>query len=173
MQTKDLLRQLDRWDSRGIWAFTLPTLRLLFPESEQALLKGIGRQEKLGLIRRICRGIYVNPRARSLPPDILPALIDIIRPWDFNYMSLESVLSEAGRISQMPGRLTVMSTGRSQVFETPYGVIEFVHTKRTPEKTPGVTYDTSRHVYVASPETALRDLRRVGRNLDLMVSDNE
>jgi len=54
-----------------------------------------------------------------------------LRRGEYNYVSLESILSEYGLISQIPmDRLTVMTTDRSGIYKTPYGVIELTHTKR-------------------------------------------
>jgi len=98
------------------------------------------------------------------------ALVSHLRPWDSNYLSLEAALPEAGWISQIPSRLTVMTTGRTQTFNTPWGVIEFVHTARKGvDLSEGVVFDERRRIHVATPQRAWRDLKRVGRNLDLVV----
>ncbi|WXK23581.1 hypothetical protein IHE33_09010 [Mycetohabitans endofungorum] len=33
------------------------------------MLKALARHERAGLITHVARGLYVNPRARSMPPD--------------------------------------------------------------------------------------------------------
>jgi hypothetical protein len=119
---------------------------------------------------RVARGLYVNPRARSLPDDVQAALVSLLRPWDSSYISLESVLYEAGWLSQIPSRLTVMTTGRPQTFDTPWGMIEFVHAARKGKDfSDGVTFDVNRRIHVATPQRAWRDLKRVGRNVGLVV----
>lgn len=169
MRIQELIKTLDRWDLRGFWAFTAPTLKLLFPENDRARTKALAVHQDAGLIERIARGLYINPRARSLPQDLLSALIAWLRPWDFNYLSLESALSEAGLISQIPSRLTVMTTGRSQTFKTPYGTIEFTHTAQTPEQLHSdVIWDPQRELWVATPARAQRDLVKARRNLALV-----
>ena len=130
------------------------------------------RQSRTGLIARIARGIYVNPRARSMPAEPLLALVSIMRPFEFSYLSLESVLSDAGWISQVAQRYTLMSTGRSSVFYTPYGVLEFTHTSRTASP-PQVVFDRSRGIHIATPERAYEDLRFVKRNLALVGIPDE
>jgi len=173
MLVRDLIQQLDRWDKAGIWAFTSATLQQLFPEDNRARLKALAQHQKTGLITHVARGLYINPRARSLPSDVLISLVQFLRPWDFKYLSLESALSETGAISQIPSRLTLMTTGRSQTFETPYGTIEFVHTAQKPEKLRHeVFWDSRRKLPVATPKRALADLKRVGRNVGL-VSTSE
>jgi hypothetical protein len=85
-------------------------------------------------------------------------------------LSLESLYSEAGWFSQIPSRLTAMTTGRSQTFDTPWGVIEFVHTAcRSDRLAGGVRFDERRKRHVATPERAWHDLKRVGRNQNLVT----
>ncbi len=171
MSIRELIAAMNRWDEAGIWAYSLNTLKLMFPEDPVTLKKSLGRHVKDRLIERIARGLYVNPRARSFPPDVLSALVPFLRPWDFNYLSLESALSETGRISHIPSRMTLMTTGRSRTFETPFGTLEFVHTAQTGDQLRGeMVFDEARQLEVATPKRALRDLRNVGRNLDLVVN---
>jgi hypothetical protein len=170
MRVRALLEALDRWDRVGIWSYSTQTLALIFREDPATLKKALTGHVRAGLLTRVARGLYVNPRARALPSDLLTAIVPFLRPWDFSYLSLESALSEAGWISQIPSRLTLMTTGRSQTFATPWGVIEFVHTAREGGRlTEGVAFDERRRLYVATPPRAWRDLRRVGRNEDLVV----
>lgn len=174
MRAKALMEALDRWDRAGIWIFSTATLELMFREDKPTLRKALTGHVRAGLLIRVARGFYVNPRARSLPADLLSALVSFLRPWDSSYVSLESALSEIGWISQIPSRLTLMTTGRSQTFDTPWGAIEFVHTARRPEQLVGdVVFDERRKLDVARPERALRDLKRVGRNTDLVVVPGE
>lgn len=161
---------LEHWDAAGIWTFSSNTLKLLFPGDDRTRLKALSAHQSAGLIVRVARGLYINPRARCLPDDLLAALVSFLRPWDLNYLSMESVLSEAGWISQIPSCLTLMTTGRSQTFQTPYGTLEFVHTARQIlHLRPYLNWDERRSIWIATPDCALRDLRRVGRNLDLVT----
>jgi hypothetical protein len=67
--------------------------------------------------------------------------------------------------------MTLMTTGRSRTFETPFGTLEFVHTAQTSDQLRGdMVFDEARQLEIATPERALRDLKRVGRNLDLVVN---
>jgi predicted transcriptional regulator of viral defense system len=171
MRARELTEALDRWDRAGIWAYQDKTLELMFrDEPEATLRKALTAHSRSGLLARVTRGLYVNPRARSLPSDLLSALVPFLRPRQSNYLSLESLLSEAGWISQIPSRLTVMTTGRSQTFDTPWGVIEFVHTARQGHRlTDGIQFDERRKLHVATPERAWHDLKRVGRNQHLVI----
>lgn len=173
MKLLDLMAAMDHWDQKGIWAFSLTTLRRMFPhDEERALLKALVSHQRAGVITRAAKGLYVNPRARSMPNDVLCTLAAFLRPWDTSYLSLESVLSDAGWISQIPSRATFMTTGRSQVFKTPYGTLEFTHTAQKLDKwRQDVVFDKHRRILVATPARAYRDLKRVGRNLDLISGD--
>lgn len=172
MKASELLRTLDKWDKQGLWAFDLARLKMIFNEKDASLKTALMRHVKAGIITRVCRGIYVNPRGRSLPVEPLLSLVSFMRPYEFSYLSLESVLSDAGWISQIPFCYTVMTTGRSSVYNTPYGVLEFTHTTN-PAKTPDVEFDSSRDIYVASAERAYQELRHVRRNLDLVEVPEE
>lgn len=169
MRLIELITALDRWDQSKIWAFHSNTLALIFPENNRARLKALAAHVDAGIITHISRGLYINPRAKSLPADLLAALVPFLRPWAFNYLSLESALSEAGFISQIPSRLTVMTTGRRQTFETSYGTIEFVHTEQSIESLRRqVKWDSRRRLAIATPDRARSDLKRVGRNVELL-----
>lgn len=172
MKAITLLRTLDEWDNKGVWAFDMPRLELLFNEKPGNLNTSLMRHTKAGIIARIAKGIYINPRSRNIPPEPLLALVSLMRPNEFSYLSLESVLSEAGWISQVAMRYTLMSTGRSSVFYTPYGVVEFTHTSRTAAQ-PEVVFDPDREVHVATPERAFQDLRYVRRNVEMVEVPEE
>lgn len=95
-----------------------------------------------------------------------------LRRGEYNYVSLESALSEYGVISQIPlDRLTVMTTGRKGVYHTALGTIEFIHTKRKPTAILEGVVDAGRPLRLATPHTAWRDLKRVGRNTHLVNAD--
>jgi hypothetical protein len=162
------MQKLDEVDRRGVWAFTAATFSALLGEPEQNYLKlTMKRLADQGVLIRAARGLYVNPHARSMPSDVRGALIRFLRPREFTYVSLESKLSEAGAISQVATALTCMTTGSPGRFDTPWGAIEFTHTDRQ------VTVGTDAHmradgVLEATVERSARDLRRVGRNTDLI-----
>ncbi len=104
--------------------------------------------------------------------DTLEEVAKTLRRGEYNYVSLESALSEYGIISQIPvGRITVVTTGRKGEYRTPYGIIEFTHTKRPLSEVLESMIDRQRPLRVATKEAALRDLRRVGRNTHLIDSE--
>jgi hypothetical protein len=168
MKRRELNESLARADAAGVWAFTPPSFSALLGGVEPGYLKlMMKRLSDQGVLIRAARGVYVNPHARSLPADVRRGLLRFLRPREITYVSLESKLSEAGVISQIPTALTCMTTGAPGRFDTPWGTIEFTHTGRHIEVgSDVVVHDDG--VWEATVRTAARDLRRVGRNVDLI-----
>ncbi|MCE9663458.1 type IV toxin-antitoxin system AbiEi family antitoxin domain-containing protein [Halomonas sp. M5N1S17] len=164
---------LREWDRRGRHVFLHRDFAKLFPlDSPKTLQQGLNRLVKSGELVRACRGIYVNPHARSLDAYTLEHVAVALRRGEYNYVSLESALSEYGAISQIPvDRLTVMSTGRSGTYRTPYGVIEFTHTKRALRDLLSRMVDVGRPLRFATRQAAWADLKRVGRNVHLVDTE--
>jgi predicted transcriptional regulator of viral defense system len=133
------------------------------------LAEGLRRLVKAGILQRVCRGIFVYSFARSWDSYIIEHIAKALRRGEYNYISLESALSEYGMISQVPvDRLTVMTTGRKGECRTTYGTIEFTHTKRSIRAILASIKDVGRPLHIATPEAAWRDLKRVGRNTHLV-----
>ena len=131
---KDQAIQVMRiWGRKGRFVFTKHDLEKLFPQdSPKTFSEGLGRLVRANILQRACRGIYVNVNANCFDHYVIEHIAKALRLGEYNYVSLESVLSEYGVISQIPmDRLTVMTTGREGVYQTPYGVIEMTHTKRS------------------------------------------
>jgi hypothetical protein len=168
MKRRILMQKLDEMDRRGVWAFTPATFSALLGHPEPNYLKlRMKRLADQGVLIRAARGVYVNPHARSMPSDVRGGLIRFLRPREVTYVSLESKLSEEGVISQVATVLTCMTTGSPGRFDTPWGAIEFTHTDRP------IALGTDVHarddgVLEATVERSARDLRRVGRNTDLI-----
>lgn len=125
---------------------------------------------KKGSLTRICKGIYTSA---ITPPPASTLLYDVakkLRAGCFNYISLESQLSHTGDISQIPmDRLTIMTTGRKGVFETPYGVIEFTHTQKPLRQLEeGVYFDVDIKMFRANTERAVADLKACRRNTHML-----
>ena len=172
MNRQQLQTILYELDSFGIYVFTTRDLHLRFQgRSEKTFEAALKRHTKSGMLLHPARGVYINPHAKSQDPYTLEHIAKALRRGKYSYISLESMLSEIGVISQVPmSVLTVMTTGRSQTYKTPYGTIEFTHTKRS-------TADILNHTYFATPrplrlakrDMAISDLKRVGRNTDLIL----
>ena len=168
MKRRDLNEKLAQADAAGVWAFAPASFSVLMGGIDPAYLKLMMKRlaDQLVLIRA-ARGVYVNPHARSLPADTRRGLLRFLRPREISYVSLESKLSEAGVISQITSALTCMTTGSPGWFDTPWGAVEFIHTRRKIQVGSDVTVRDD-GIMEATIRTAIRDLRRVGRNLDLV-----
>ncbi|QWC69460.1 type IV toxin-antitoxin system AbiEi family antitoxin [Enterobacter mori] len=169
MNTFSAMNMLDHYSSSGRYVFGLTDLRNMFPEeSERGLKASVRRLNEAGILTRAAQGVYIYNRAAK-DSYILEHISRVIRRGEYSYISLESALSQYGVISQIPvDRLTLMTTGREGEFRTPWGVIEMTHTERSLADILQGTTPTSGPLRMALPETALRDLRRVGRNLHLV-----
>ena len=120
----------------------------------------LSRAVKAGVLQRVCRGIYLFPVSDYPLDSLLFHAASRLRAGEFNYISLETVLSDEGVISQVPMNwISLMTSGRSHVVNCgDYGNIEFVHTAQRPEDISGeLTYDAQRHLWRASVRQALRD----------------
>ncbi len=170
MRTVEAIKTLAEWDRYGWKVFTLSDMRKLFPhESEKTLSESLRRLVRQGLLERVANGVFVNPLSSRSRVGLLERIACAIRRGEYNYISLECALSEWGVISQIPqSYLTIVTTGRKGEFNTPYGVIEFTHTQQSAAKILKNTVQRERPLRIATAPAALRDLRRVGRNLHLV-----
>lgn len=158
--------------------FTKATLArtIMRGERPEAVAKTLAAATADKVIVRLCRGLYVYEQAaRVFRRAVVEEAVLRLRPRSFNYLSLEWALHQWGVINQAPlGGITVMSTGRSQLFTTPYGRIEITHTAKRPKDLLGdvVIPDPLRcELPYAKPRLATAELVRVGRNVDLILWD--
>lgn len=131
----------------------------------------LSRATKAGVLMRICRGIYLYPVADFPTEHVLFHAAARLRAGEFNYISLETVLSDAGVISQVPFQwISVMTSGRSHVVDCgDFGRIEFVHTAQRPDDVSGeLVYDGERHLWRASVRQAMRDMKATRRSMELV-----
>lgn len=171
MNKTQAIQILREWDERGKYVFTKHELSKVFSQdSSKTLTEGLNRLVKSAILSRACRGIYVNVYASCRDAYTIEHIAKALRPGDYNYVSLESILSEYGVISQIPiDRLTVMTTGREGTHVTSFGVIEYTHTKRSfIDVVNSIITVQGRPLRIASKEAAWRDLKRVGRNTNLV-----
>lgn len=174
MSTKELFVFLDWLDRRRLWLFTLPQAALYFKEPPNTLKQSLSRHSKSGFLAHLCRGLYANLRSQNMPIYGREAIVPYLRPGCLTYISLESVLSDWGIISQIPRILTCMTNGRRGIFNMRIGTIEFVHFHR-----PNLDFlhtdlhwDDQRQIWYASPALAWRDLKKVGRNIGLVDQES-
>jgi hypothetical protein len=157
------------------YLFTASDFYQIFPDmSLKNLNVLLGRAVKSGLLARVCKGIYLYPKSNYPKGFELYHTAARLRDSTFCYLSLESVLSEAGIISQIPlGWITLMTGGRSGLIDCGnWGHIEFIHTKKMPgQLAPFLTYDSRYRLFRADVPLALRDMRSAKRSTDLIDWD--
>src|SRR3990167_4516934 len=154
------------------YLFTLNDFQAIIPSYTRKNLKGVIRRiEKSGVLKRVCRGLYLYEQADYPRGLVLYHAAAHLRAGDFNYISLESALSAAGIISQvLPNWITIISSGRSHTISCGnFGHIEFIHTKRPLQQLAAeLTYDPTHHLWRASVKLALHDMKITHRNQDLI-----
>lgn len=152
--------------------FRINDLRSLFDKKlESAFKTQLSRAVKKGLLIRICKGVYLYPKAQPHDGLLLFRVANLLRANEFNYISIETTLSEQGIISQIPiSRIFIVTSGRSNIINcNDYGTIEFVHTSRTPDEiSQHLSYDNRCGMWRADVKLALSDMKRFRRNCDLI-----
>ena len=169
---RQLLGALKQLATPQACLFTPSDLRAVLPQlSDAAFNTLLSRAVSSGHLQRVCRGLYRYDTYPSNLPFSLSQAATKLRPMDLNYLSLETVLSDAGVISQIPmNRIMVMSSGRSNVIDcNNWGSIDFVHTRQTPDSLiKQLHYDTQNKIWRASVKQALRDMKATHRSTDLI-----
>ena len=169
MRLSEAVRVLSGQDEQGQYVFARRDLRNLFPkDSARAFQAGLGRLVRGGVLLRAAQGVYVYAYSRRRGPDTIEQVARMMRRGEHSYVSLESALAQHGAISQVPMRVTVMTTGRKGEYATPFGVIEFTHTSRPVREILRSARDVGRPLRLAGKRAAWRDLMRVGRNTHLV-----
>jgi len=167
-----LYQGLDALASPERYLFTPSDMRALVPDiSAQAYRTLLSRAAKEGKLERICRGLYVYKPAKPSSGLLLFHAAARLRAHEFNYISLETALSDAGIISQVPMNwITLMSSGRSsQINCGQWGTLEFVHTTQKAQALADqLSYDSRCRMWRAKPALAIRDMKAAKRNLDLI-----
>ena len=172
---KTLTRIIDLLADEERYLFTLDDLHGALPELKRGALKAlVSRAEKDGMLRRVCRGLYLYPKAAYPQGLLLYHAAARLRAAEFNYISLESALSDAGEISQLHIHwITLMSSVRSSIVSCgAFGTIEFIHTKRRPEAIATLlVYDQRCRLWRASVPLALKDMSSTKRSTDLIDAE--
>ena len=157
------------------YLFRLLDLRALFPKlSDSAFKTLLSRAVRSELLVRACRGLYLYKKALPLDGLLLFHAAALLRADEFNYISLETSISDLGIISQIPMNwISIMSSGRSSVIPCgDFGTIEFVHTNQKPAKLINqLVYDHACGLWRANATLALRDMKKTHRNCDLIDWD--
>ena len=169
---KQLSQILENLAGAEHYLFSLQDLSAALPGQSSSAFKALlGRAEKNALLKRVCRGLYLYPKADYPAGLVLYHAASRLRAHDFNYISLESVLSDVGVISQIPTNwITLMSSGRTYTFDCGnFGHIEFIHTKKSPVQVESqIHYDPRCRLWRASVALALQDMEQTRRNMDIV-----
>jgi len=167
-----IVRTLSDLADKDRCLFTLSDLRGILPDPTDGAFKTmLCRAVKNGALQRFCRGLYLYSQPDCEQGLLLFHAAARLRASAFNYISLETALSDAGVISQAPMNwITLMSSGRRNTIRCgAWGTIEFVHTCRKPaELRDNLTYDVRCRMWRASVSLAMRDMRLTRRSLDLV-----
>lgn len=170
MKQSDAINILSDWDKQGRYVYRKRDLEILFDEQGKTLDQTLARLVKTGLLERVAQGIYVFTLSAHNGTNTIEHIARNLRRGELTYESLESALSQWGVISQIPlDRITLMTTGRSGEYKTPFGVIEFTHTKVPAETILQNIVERKDHALpIANKHYAYANLKSVGRNLDLV-----
>lgn len=173
MRTIDILRtNLENLADKEHYMFSISDFYCLFDKlSKSALTMLLSRAVKNKILVRACKGIYIYPKANYDKGYELYHIASKLRCDEFCYLSLETILSQYGIISQMPiGYISVMTTGRHGIIDCGnYGKIEFIHTKKNIEKIKSkLIYNYKYKLWCAKPELSYTDMRDTQRPLDLI-----
>ncbi len=173
------IKQLSQWllqyANNKHYLFAFNDLRGLYPTlSDLAFKTLLSRAVHSQLLCRICRGIYLYEKAMPADGLLLYHVAVLLRANNLNYISLETSLSDAGVISQIPMNwISIMSSGRSSTISCgEYGTIEFIHTNQKPSELVNlIKYDQACGMWRATVSLAIRDMKAAHRNCDLIDWD--
>lgn len=157
------------------YLFATKDLRNLMPElSDESFKMLLGRAVRAGILTKVCRSVYLYKKAMRNDGLLLFHVVSCLRSYAFNYISLETVLSDSGIISQIPlNWITIMTSGRANKISCgEFGTIEFIHTSRSIYDVIGqLSYDVRCGMWRASVRLALQDIKVTRRNCDLIDWD--
>lgn len=170
------LKILHQWlvqnTNKEHYLFAYNDFRALFPRlSDNAFKALMSRAVSAQILTRVCRGIFLYEPSMSHDGLLLFHVAALLRADSLNYISLETVLSDVGVISQIPiNTITIMSSGRSHVVRcNTFARIEFVHTSRKPtDLVDTLYYDQRCGLWRATVAHAIQDMKLTRRNCDLI-----
>ena len=165
---KQLTAWLENHASAINYLFTSTSLKAVLPDlSDGAFKVLLSRAAQMGVLTRICRGVYAAQKVMAFDGRLLFYVAHLLRAHNFNYISLETVLSDHGVISQIPAsRIFIMTSGRSSIISCGnYGSIEFIHTDKTPaDLHDKLIHDPECRMWRATVPLALQDMNQTKRS---------
>jgi len=168
---KRLIEWLEKNSTVDHYLFTSSQLHSLLPELSALAFKTLlSRAVSNGHLIRVCRGLYMYKRYPHTSLLLFHAAAQL-RANEFNYISLETALSDLGIISQIPlNYISIMSSGRSSTIACgKFGTIDFVHTTQEAcDVASQLVYDDECRMWRAMPALALRDIKATRRSSDLI-----
>lgn len=168
MKTLEALYTFEEYDRQGHTVWSLSDLRIVFGEKPAAFRKSLERLCAEGILARVSRGLYLFARTRRDKRTVFGEIIANLRKGEYCFESLESAASAWGIVPQTPlGAITVMTTGRSGRFDTPFGPVEFVHTDAPVEEILANTVTRDDFIPIATRAYTVHGLRRCGRTTQL------
>ncbi|MBQ9207149.1 MAG: hypothetical protein IJ158_10640 [Treponema sp.] len=173
MQPISLLKEtLEQNANKSHFLFSVQDFLPLFPDfTSENLCMLLSRASKSGILERVCKGIYIYPKANYDSSLVLFKVAAKLRADHLNYVSLETVLSDTGAISQqLLGWITVMTTGRSGIIKCGrFGTVELIHTAKPTEKImPHLRLDTRTGLWWADETLAMQEMREAKRTRELV-----
>lgn len=169
---KHLCNWLQQHASSEHYLFSLQDLRALFPCLAWPAFKTLlCRAVQAKYLEKVCRDLYIHKNAAPTDGLLLFHAAAHLRSHAFNYISLETVLSDVGIISQVPMQwITIMSSGRSSIISCgTWGTIEFIHTNQSPSPLiDHLSYDKDRRLWRANVRLALKDMKKTRRDSNLI-----
>jgi hypothetical protein len=152
VEAERLLRTRQVWLKRD--------LVKLLGEDGPTLDQTLARLVRAGVLVREGHGLYAMPGAT------VPQVAADLRRGEYVYESFESALAQWGLLSQMPvDRTTYATSGRSGVFHTGLGVIDFTHTATPADVIVAHTIAREGDVPIADEWLATRQYRKSRRLL--------
>ena len=170
---RSLEKSLESMADENHFLFSKNDLKIFFRGKTDANVNMIlSRAVKDGFLERACKGIFIFTKVKFDRSRVLPLVTKKMRAGSLNYISMESVLSEEGVISQqLMNWLVVMTGGRSGVIDCGrFGSVEFIHTEKSFENiAEHLHLDENTAMFKADSDLAYRDMVSAKRKtLDLV-----
>lgn len=161
------------------YLFTSMDFRAIFPQISNASFRAIlSKAVASGLLTRICKGVYLYKPTYHQDDCLLFRVVQALRGGNFNYISLETALSEYGVIANdnykwLPAKtnynwISIMSSGcGNKVSCGEFGTIEFIHTNQKPDDIKDHLIHHDKYgLWQADITLAISDMKRTRRNCD-------
>ena len=151
-------------------AYRSRDIELLLEERGEKLRSTIRRLIDTRILVRVSRDLYWHPTTTATKFQPIEEIAALLRIGSSCYVGMESAASRWGIISQIPvDRLTVVTTGREGAFPTPFGTIEFIHTRADAFEIAENTVDVPNSpLRLATRRYTVVGLKRARRSLDLI-----